>query len=611
MGISIDIVSGFFQSGKTTFINRYIEHEVAEVFDKVLIINCEVGVEKYRNFKNCEVIVERIEKQEDFNREKINSIIEKVSPEYVIIEYNGVWDISQVAGIAYPKGCNIRNLFMIADFRTFDSYLANMESIMLDKISNCDVFVFTKSGYENIRPKNSLIESREEKNVNGKDRNIFDDIEEDDIDEEYFESRVKTEEYKAFEKELDIKCEAISHINSACSIYLEEDLFTGDKFDFIDTKITRSDFEIVKLGFFIGIFYTVLLGIKALFPDFYSAKVEHGIWIFLSLLIQIVPFILLGALISGIIQVFVPKNRFFRMFEKTSVKSLFLALFMGAFFPVCDCAMVPIATSIAKKGYSIPVTITFLLASPAVNPIVILSTYYAFPNMPKMVVYRIVYGIAIAFVMGLILYGIEKFKTVKSLKKASADISGNNLGAEEAEYRRETAVREAKENYRRGVIKDHIDKYRFTELDTNKLKTKGKMRYAEAIIIHCKQELFKIGPYIIFGAMISSFIQVCVPRGVFATMNQVNFLAVAMMLICAFFISICSTSNAFIARSFYNIMPINAILAFVVMGPILDITNISVMLGTFKKKFIIGLIAGLVYIAFVVFSIMGGGVGIV
>lgn len=540
MGHHIDIVSGFFQSGKTSFINKYIEIEVSKVFDKILIISCEDGIEKYADFYDCEVLVEKISNKKDFNKNNINDIIEKSKPEYVIIEYNGVWDISQLVGTSYPKGFNVRNLFMIADFQTFDLYMQNMEGIMNDKISNCDILVFTK--------------------INCKDNANKD----------------------KFEDNLLVKCEFIAHINSACSVYIEEDLFKGNKFDFIDTKITKSDFEIVKLALFVGIFYLLILGVKFFYPDFYISKLERGIWIFLSLLIQILPFILLGTFISGVIQIFMPKNSFLKLFEKTSLRTLFFALFIGAFFPVCDCAMVPIASSIVKKGYSVPVTITFLLASPAVNPIVILSTYYAFPNMSKMVFYRIGYGILIAFIMGLILYILEVIKSRKSEKVEKIS-----------------------------VIKDHIDKYRFGEINMDILKTKGKFRYIEAVIIHCKQELFKIGPYIVFGAMVSSIIQVSVPKSAFFAMNKINFISVAIMLLCSFFISICSTSNAFIARSFYNIMPINAILAFIVMGPILDITNVSVMLGTFKKKFIVGLIASLVYISFLVFSIMGGGVGIV
>lgn len=553
----IDVVTGFFQSGKTTFINSYVESEVSKVYDRILIISSEIGMENYDKIKSCktEIFVEKIMKKEDFNEDRINELIEKYEPEHIIIEYNGVWEMENVIGINYTYGFNIKNVFTVVDFNTFDTYLNNMESIMVDKISNCDILVFTKSG----------------------------------ISEEVFEC-LDDEDRKKVE-DLDMRCSAVSHINSACSIFISEELFKDEKTDFIKKKITNSDKEILKFGGLLGVFYLVIFGIKIFFPSIYTLKVEKGIWIFISLLVQILPFIIIGAIISGIIQVFVPQKKFLKVFEKSSIKSVFMALFLGAFFPVCDCAMVPIATSIAKKGYSVPVTITFLLASPALNPIVILSTYYAFPNMPKMVLYRIGFGLLIAFIMGLILSGIEYYKI--NLKP----------GYE--------TVEERKKAYRQNIIKDHIEKYRFSDFGTDKLRFKGKLGYVEAVITHCRQELFKIGPYIIFGAAISAFIQVMIPRSVFTAMNQVNFLAVAMMLLSAFFISICSTSNAFIARSFFNIMPLNAILAFVVMGPILDITNISVMLGTFKKKFVMGLVVGLVYIAFIIFSIMGGGVGIV
>src|SRR3712207_6837119 len=116
------------------------------------------------------------------------------------------------------------------------------------------------------------------------------------------------------------------------------------------------------------------------------------------------------------------------------------------------------------------------------------------------------------------------------------------------------------------------------------------MKYIEAITIHTKNELFKMGFYLIIGAFISACLQVLVSKGIFLQMNRVNSIAVLVMILAAFFISICSTSNAFIARSFYNIMPMNSLLAFMVMGPMLDVTNLSVMLGTFKRGFVFKLI---------------------
>ena len=214
--------------------------------------------------------------------------------------------------------------------------------------------------------------------------------------------------------------------------------------------------------------------------------------------------------------------------------------------------------------------VQIMLPSPAVNPIVILSTYYAFPTTPKLIFYRIGFGLLFAIVVGLVLMVIERRKKI-------------------------------------GIVKDEIDKYSIGDTSLYKMRSKGRMRYLEAIVVHTRKELFRVGFYLIIGAFISAVLQVVISKDIFISMNKVNAVAVIAMIIAAFFISVCSTSNAFIARTFYNVMPANAILAFIVMGPMLDITNLSVMLGTFKRRFMAYLIMGLVYMAFVVFALLGGG----
>lgn len=524
--MSLDIVVGFFESGKTTFIKKLIQNEAKEIYDNILLINCEYGFEDYDSLDN-DINFNKVDilNEDEFNQENINKYIEKYNPDYVLIEYNGVWDISKAVGIDYTNNFNLRNIISTIDYKTMDNYVANMESIMLDKISNSDVIVITK--------------------------------------DENFD-----------EHEMDIKYKMLKSINKGCKVFLSQELFLDDENDILTSSITRSDMELIKFGVLFVFFNVFILGTKFLFSEFYDTSFQKVIGIFLSLLVQILPFLLIGSIISSLIQLFMPKYRFNQIFIKTDIKSIFMSLFAGIFFPVCDCAMVPIATSIVKKGYSIPVAMTFLLAAPAVNPIVVLSTYYAFPNNPKLVLYRILFGILIAFLTGIILMIVEK--------KGKFE-----------------------------VVKEHIDKYSITESSNEKFYFDNKLRYIEAIVSHTKKELFKMGYYVVIGAFISACLQVFVPKNIFIQMNNVNALAVIGMIIAAFFISVCSTSNAFIARSFYKIMPANSILAFMVMGPILDITNLSVMMGTFKKKFIVRLIAILVYISFMIFALLGGGFKVV
>jgi conserved domain protein len=519
----IDLVTGVFEAGKTSFIKKLIENEAIVRYKNILIINTEFGIESYSDFsiEGINITIVDILKEEDFNQDRINMEIKDLDPDYVLIEYNGMWDLESILGMKFIGGYYIKNLINIVDYRTFDIYINNMEAIMVDKISNCDILVMTKSQAYDLA-------------------------------------------------DMNLKFKAIRHINKACDIHLDHELFKDEELDIINKSLSRSDKEIVKFGLAFVILNMLIIATRFLVPDFYNGKMQRILGIFLGLIVQILPFLLIGAILSSLIQVFVSRNRFNRIFEKTTIKSLIGALFAGIFFPVCDCAMVPVASSIIKKGYSYPVAITFLLASPAVNPIVILSTYYAFPTTPKLIFYRIGFGLLFALVVGLVLMVIERRKKI-------------------------------------GIVKDEIDKYSIGDTSLYKMRSKGRMRYLEAIVVHTRKELFRVGFYLIIGAFISAVLQVVISKDIFISMNKVNAVAVIAMIIAAFFISVCSTSNAFIARAFYNVMPANAILAFIVMGPMLDITNLSVMLGTFKRRFMAYLILGLVYMAFVVFALLGGG----
>lgn len=499
------------------------------------MINCEFSSNKYDDIDEKVTVIDIFDKN-SLDDNFINSLIDKYSPEYIIVEYNGTWEVSKILSLNFRKKFEVKNVFSIIDFTNFDIYLKNMKDIMIDKISNADINIITKT---------------------------------------------KRDDY------LNSISDTIFKINKASSIYIFEDLFNSDKeYDFIDKKFTNSDKEILKFFVYILVIFGIIFSIQVIPVPEFSQTISKGFWIFVSLIIQILPFILIGSILSGIIQVAVPKQKLFKIFETSSIKSIFLSLFVGILFPVCDCAMVPVANSIAKKGYSIPVIITFLLAAPAVNPVVIMSTYYAFPQIPQLSVYRIVFGLIIAFLIGILLMIYEKINIKKyGIKK-----------------------------YKEAILKDDLSvssEVSMWELNDNNKNTNSKLRYIDAILAHCRQEFFKISPYIIVGAFLSTVIQIGVPKDVFFNLNSINILSVFVMIIASIFISICSTSNAFIAKTFSNIMPLNSILAFMVMGPLVDITNLSVLASTFNKKFIFKLLILMIYVSLIIFSLMRGGVGIV
>ena len=114
--------------------------------------------------------------------------------------------------------------------------------------------------------------------------------------------------------------------------------------------------------------------------------------VFISMILEALPFILIGSIASSVIQIYVSENVVKRILPKSRIISIIFAAFMGVFIPICECAIVPIARSLIKKGVPIAVAVVFMLTVPIVNPIVVASTFYAFKDI-NIVLIRVFGGI--------------------------------------------------------------------------------------------------------------------------------------------------------------------------------------------------------------------------
>ena len=132
-------------------------------------------------------------------------------------------------------------------------------------------------------------------------------------------------------------------------------------------------------------------------------KLESWMWSYLGIIVEALPFLLIGAVLSALIQIYVSDDLIKKVIPKNSIIGYFIAAISGVLFPVCECAIVPITRSLIKKGLPVGVGITFMLAVPIVNPIVIMSTYYAFPSDISIVIYRTIGGIIGALIVGMII----------------------------------------------------------------------------------------------------------------------------------------------------------------------------------------------------------------
>jgi uncharacterized protein len=261
--------------------------------------------------------------------------------------------------------------------------------------------------------------------------------------------------------------------------------------------------------------------------------------LFSSLLIQAFPFVLLGALASAAIEVFVPGTVFTRFGRLPRRLQLPVAGVSGLAFPVCECGSVPVARRLATRGVSSGAAVTFMLAAPIVNPIVIVSTAVAYRGRTTallMVLGRVGLGLAAAIAAGWAV-GIRSVRDL--LKPLHDEDDGHGSHG----------------------------------------------RSASAFFGHFAADAVFMGGYLVVGAAAAATLQTFVPASVMSTVAGTYGVDVLAMMALAGVLSLCSESDAFVAASFVQFGPAPQ-LAFLVFGPLVNLKLASLYVGTFRRGFV-------------------------
>ena len=318
--------------------------------------------------------------------------------------------------------------------------------------------------------------------------------------------------------------------------------------------------------------------------------------VFTGIVLQAVPFMLLGALLSSALYAFVPDRLLIKLFPKKYGIGFLTALFAGALFPVCECAAVPLMRSLIKKGVAMPIAVTFMLASPIVNPISIVSTLYAFPQQLSVAFYRLSFGLLIAFAIGLLLLFYPEEKYLKEDFDREPSVQPHTFGGVDTAFR--LATGRSAQNSRSEPQSDNFGSI------TAESKVQWLQVKVYALLMHTCSEFFTTGPFLILGAFITALIRAAVPQELFSITSGSAAGSLLVMMLFAFVFSACSTSDAFIARSFLNRFPSGSILGFLVYGPMMDIKNLFMLLSLFKKRFVIELTLIITVINFIGISVL-------
>ena len=294
------------------------------------------------------------------------------------------------------------------------------------------------------------------------------------------------------------------------------------------------------------------------------SKFESWMWSYLGIIVEALPFLLIGAVLSALIQIYVSDELIKKIIPKNSIIAYFIAAISGILFPVCECAIVPITRSLIKKGLPIGVGITFMLAVPIVNPVVIMSTYYAFPNDINIVIYRTIGGVIGALIVGIIVGFIyDKKKNIEVLKSEEVTL--------------------------------YCDCCTFS--NNYYISLKGKIKN---LILNASNEFLNISVYFIFGALLSSIFVVFLQDSLINDMTSGKVVGVVIMMLLGFVLSLCSEADAFVAKGFMDNFGVAGVIAFLILGPMMDLKNLILSFGFFKKKFVLQL---LLIICIVVFGI--------
>lgn len=300
---------------------------------------------------------------------------------------------------------------------------------------------------------------------------------------------------------------------------------------------------------------------------------------FTTIMLEAIPFLLLGALISAIIEEFVSEERISKMIPKNRVLGSLVGIFLGLFIPACDCAVIPIAMRLKKKKVPTNVIVSFMLASPIISPVVLLSTFFAFGEtekmllfgfeMPKLFVYRTIFGVLVALVVGIILDIICKDAVLKE------EIYEHHHNHHDHEH-----IHTCNHHHEGCSCSAHQ-------------KETGPIGRVKNIINIMYGDFMGIISYMAVGALLAATMQILLPISNIGGIVQNKYISTFIMMLLAFALSLCSTSDAFIARTFMNSLSKNSILAFILLGPMIDIKNTILLNKSFNKKFVIVLIASI------------------
>ena len=517
MALPVYVVTGSMDAGKTTFLNSIFDKRKV----KTLVIQFEDGEEAffsgYAGHRKLKIPRRLLDQQQDQMLSQIYEVVQKGEWEELWIEWNGTAPFSRLLSLLWDPVlstvCQLKKVIHIVDAEKLEFLLNGMGGYLIDQISESDIAIVrnyqTKSQYRRT-------------------------------------------------------CRLLEEVNPGLEILEMTSYSKLCKPVLRETDGQISSF-IMELMLIICLFFLagIVSGLEGL-------PISRMVNLFLGMTLQAVPFLLIGILLSSSIQILIPDGMLERWFPKSLVLGMAAALAGGFLLPVCDCASIPVFKSLIKKGIPLPVAVTFMMAAPVMNPVVLLSTFYAFGGNIEVVAGRAGIGALAAVLIGLLAAVFQRKPPLLSGSGRSRFICTC------------------------GCYEDSPNAESLT----------GKLVLC---LRHGQTEFFQVGKYLLIGVLAATVFQ-ALGDGQLALAQYRGGLAasILIMMAAAFILSLCSSSDAVIARSLANQLPAGAVMGFLVFGPMMDIKNMLMLSSGFKKGFIVKLMLVTVTVCFFLVFLLYG-----
>lgn len=313
--------------------------------------------------------------------------------------------------------------------------------------------------------------------------------------------------------------------------------------------------------------------------------------LFTSLLVEAMPFLLLGVLLSSSLILFFDEGNLIKRIPSHPLLGSVIGSLFGFLFPVCECGNIPVARRFLLQGLPTSVAVSFLLAAPTINPVVLWATYVAFRGQPEVFWLRIIFSLTIAISVGCI------FSFQKDPRPLLKPILAKRLTAfmDKVEELQKPAVEVKTPQYSllesgSFIISPQGQTIKMDEkLLTSPPNPKSQIPLSQKwklFIINVNNELRELGGVLVLGSAIAASIQVFIPREIILNLGQDSITSIVAMMILAAVVSICSTVDSFFVLSFASTFTTASLVAFLVFGPMIDIKAIGLMLSIFKPRMI-------------------------